>query len=137
MHSLIAFEDALQVPFHHRADLCLNVCLAAVRHVYRAGIGVPVLKMTASARAFQRCVARAHILTACVVMAYRGMAQVLFHHRADLCWNMCMNMCADMCVGMCIDMVYGPVCTHVYGRAYRYVHSHVCSHVYKNVDRHA
>ena len=40
------------------------------RHVYRAGIGVPALKMTASARAFQRCVARAYILTACVVMAH-------------------------------------------------------------------
>ena len=39
------------------------------RHVYRAGIGVPVLKMTASARAFQRCVARA-----CTVIAYAVMA---------------------------------------------------------------
>ena len=37
--------------------------------VYRAGIGVPVLKMTASARAFQRCVARACIVTAYEVMA--------------------------------------------------------------------
>ena len=31
------------------------------RRVYRAGMGVPVLKMTALTRAFQRCVARAYI----------------------------------------------------------------------------
>ena len=42
--------------------------------VYRAGIGVPVLKMTASARAFQRCVARAFAVMAYVVMARRVMA---------------------------------------------------------------
>ena len=45
------------------------------RHVYRAGIGVPVLEMTASARAFgprafQRCVARAYMAIAYVVAAY-------------------------------------------------------------------
>ena len=39
------------------------------RHVCRAGIGVPVLKGTASARAFQRCAPRAYILMAYAVMA--------------------------------------------------------------------
>ena len=36
------------------------------------GIGVPVLKTTASARAFQRCAARAYVVTAHVVMALRS-----------------------------------------------------------------
>ena len=39
------------------------------RRVYRAGVGVPVLIMTASTGAFQRCVARAYILVAYVVVA--------------------------------------------------------------------
>ena len=39
------------------------------RHVHRAGVGVPALEVTASARAFQPCVARACIVMADVVMA--------------------------------------------------------------------
>ena len=39
------------------------------RYVYWAGIGVPVLKPTASARAFERRAARAYINMAHVVMA--------------------------------------------------------------------
>ena len=46
-----------------------SLCRRRRRHVYRAGIGVPVLKMTASARAFQQCAARAYILMADIAMA--------------------------------------------------------------------
>ena len=36
---------------------------------FGAGIGAPVLKMTASARAFQRCMAHTYVLMAYIVMA--------------------------------------------------------------------
>ena len=47
------------------------------RHVYRAGIGVPVLETTASARAFQRCAARACVAMASIVMAHIVMAHIV------------------------------------------------------------
>ena len=45
--------------------------------VYRAGIRVPVLKITASARAFQRFVARACTVMACILMADIVMADIV------------------------------------------------------------
>ena len=74
----LLLEDLFWATFGHRR-----------RHVYRAGIGVPVLKMTALTRAFQRCVAHAGIPVAYAVMCQVGFpaatAAAMWHmNRRDL-----------------------------------------------------